>query len=71
MGRRLIWVGSSQKDFLVFPLAVKDDIMSALRFAQKSGKEDRVKPLQGFSGASVLKVIPAGPIAVCILSNSK
>ncbi len=61
MGRRLIWVGSSGKDFSVFPLAVKDDIMGALRVAQKGGKEVHVKPLQGFSGASVLEIVESDP----------
>jgi phage-related protein len=59
--RRLIWVGSSHKDFAAFPFAVRDDMISALRFAQRGGKGVHAKPLQGFSGASVLEIVESDP----------
>jgi len=55
--RKLVWVGSSEKDFLAFPEAVRFDILAALSIAQDGDKAMDVKPLKGFSGASVLEVI--------------
>ena len=57
MARRLVWLGSSYKDFLTFPEEVQDDVMAALSFAQDGYKAVHVKPLQGFSGASVLEIV--------------
>lgn len=57
MTRGLIWVGSSQKDFLTFPEAVKDGMSDALYLAQKGEKAANVKPLKGFLGTSVLEII--------------
>jgi phage-related protein len=57
VARKLVWVGSSQKDFLAFPQAVRFDILAALSIAQDGDKAMSVKPLKGFSGASVLEVI--------------
>jgi len=57
VARRLVWVGSSQKEFLAFPEAVRFDILAALSLAQDGEKAMSVKPLKGFSGASVLEVI--------------
>ena len=61
MGRKLIWVESSQKDFLMFPLKVKDHMLNALLLAQEGGKAVHTKPLQGFSGACVLEIIERDP----------
>ena len=57
MGRRLIWVESSQKDFLMFPREVQRCMGYALRYAQEGEKAAKAKPLQGFSGASVLEIV--------------
>ena len=57
MVRKLVWVGSSEKDFLAFPEAVRFDILAALSIAQDGDKAESVKPLKGFSGASALEVI--------------
>jgi phage-related protein len=57
MTRGLIWVGSSQKDFLTFPEDVKDRLSDALYLAQKGEKAANAKPLKGFSGASVLEIV--------------
>ena len=50
-------MGSSQKDFFVFPEVVRFDILAALSVAQDGDKATSVKSLKGFSGASVLEVI--------------
>ena len=52
----LEWLGSSLKDLRDFPPAVKRDIGSALLLAQKGGKAETAKPLQGFGGG-VLEVV--------------
>ena len=40
----LHWVGSSKRDFLEFPLAVKDDMGNALGIAQFGGTAPTAKP---------------------------
>lgn len=57
MARKLVWVGSSRKDFLGFPEKVKFDMMLALSLAQDGRKALHAKPLVGFSGASVLEIV--------------
>ncbi len=57
MARRLVWLGSSYKDFLTFPEEVQDDVDAALLLARKGGKAAHAKPLLGFSGASVLEIV--------------
>lgn len=61
MARKLIWVGSSQKDFSAFPEKVKNDMITALGFAQEGLKAEHVKPLKGFSGASILEIVESDP----------
>lgn len=55
--KHIVWVGSSEKDFLKFPDDVRSDIEDALIYASLGEKAEHVKPLKGFSGASVLEVI--------------
>ena len=52
----LHWVGSSKRDFLEFPEAVKDDIGNALGIAQFGGTAPTTKPWQGL-GPGVLEVV--------------
>ena len=52
----LHWVGSSKRDFLEFPEAVKDDIGNALGIAQFGGTAPTAKPWQGL-GPGVLEVV--------------
>ncbi len=54
--KQIIWIGSSEKDFLAFPDDVQSDMDDALTFARLGGKAEHVKPLKGFSGASVLEI---------------
>jgi phage-related protein len=61
VARKLSWVGSSQKDFSVFPPEVQKDMLGALRLAQAGGKAVHAKPLMGFAGASVLEIVENDP----------
>ena len=65
----LVWVGSSQKDFLTFPEEVKEGLSDGLYLAQKGGKAANAKPLKGFLGASVLGIIErdrSGNLSLCL-----
>jgi len=42
--RPLYWVGSTKRDLVVFPEAVKDRMGSALSVAQFGGKHPAAKP---------------------------
>lgn len=61
MARRLVWLGSSYKDFLDFPKEVMRDVLAALLLARKGEKAVHAKPLLGFSGASVLEIVERDP----------
>ena len=52
----LHWVGSSKRDFLEFPHAVKDDMGNALGIAQFGGMAPTAKPWKGL-GPGVLEVV--------------
>ena len=52
----LHWVGSSKRDFLSFPAAVKDDMGNALGIAQFGGTAPTAKPWKGL-GPGVLEVV--------------
>jgi phage-related protein len=52
----LYWVGSSKRDLLTFPEAVKDGIGTALSVAQFGGKHPAAKPWKG-EGSGVLEVV--------------
>lgn len=51
------WLGDSLDRLRGFPEEVKDDIGTALHWAQLGDKHPDAKPLRGFGGASVLEVI--------------
>lgn len=51
------WIGSSYKDFRVFPDSVQDSMGYALYLAQIGEKHGSAKPLKGFGGAGVLEII--------------
>ena len=53
----MAWIGSSKKDLLALPVAVRKFIGHALDFAQRGEQHDRVKVLKGFGGAGVLEII--------------
>ena len=52
----LHWVGSSKRDFLAFPEAVKADMGYALGLAQLGGKHPHAKPWKG-EGPGVFEVV--------------
>ncbi len=52
----LDWVGSSKKDFVAFPDAVKDDMGNTLGLAQFGGKHPAAKPWKG-EGSGVFEVV--------------
>ena len=55
--KTLVWVGSSKKDLLAMPTAVKRTFGHALHLAQIGQKFEQTKPLKGFGSASVLEVV--------------
>ena len=55
-GKPLHGVGSSKRDFLEFPHAVKDDMGNALGIAQFGGMAPTAKPWKGL-GPGVLEVV--------------
>lgn len=54
--RPLDWIGSSKKDFITFPEAVKDEMGNALGLAQFGGKHPSAKPWKG-QGSGVFEVV--------------
>jgi len=54
--RPLFWIGSTKRDLLRFPEAVKDEIGVALSVAQFGGKHPKSKPWRG-EGPGVLEVV--------------
>jgi phage-related protein len=54
--RPLDWMGSSKRDFLTFPEAVKDDMGYALGLVQLGGTPPSAKPWKGL-GPGVLELV--------------
>ena len=52
----LHWVGSSKRDFLSFPAAVKEDMGNALGIPQFGGTAPTAKPWKGL-GPGVLEIV--------------
>lgn len=55
--RPLEWVGSSYKDLMSLPTAVRRTFGFALSLAQVGDRHDAAKVLKGFGGAGVLEVL--------------
>ncbi|MGZ3633509.1 MAG: type II toxin-antitoxin system RelE/ParE family toxin [Parachlamydiaceae bacterium] len=53
----IIWVGSSKKDFMDFPINIRREMGHALYIAQKGEKHRDAKPLKGFDGGKVLEIV--------------
>lgn len=51
------WVGSSREDLRSFPDEVRLEVGHALTLAQLGGKPPTAKPMEGFKGATVLKIV--------------
>jgi phage-related protein len=55
--RPLEWIGSSYKDLMALPVAVRRLFGFALSLAQVGDRHDDAKVLKGFGGAGVLEVV--------------
>jgi phage-related protein len=55
--RPLNWIGSSYRDLMALPPAVRRFFGFALSLAQAGDRHDAAKALKGFSGAGVLEVV--------------
>jgi phage-related protein len=55
--RPLLWVGSSKKDLMELPSAVRKFFGHALHFAQNHERHDAAKALKGFGSAGILEVV--------------
>jgi phage-related protein len=53
----LVWVGSSRKDFSVFPEEVKSEMGYGLFQAQEGFRHRKTKTLAGFGGAGVVEIV--------------
>jgi phage-related protein len=55
--RPLFWVGSSKRDLMALPEAMRKFFGHALHFAQKGDRHEAAKVLKGFGGAGVLEIV--------------
>ena len=55
--RKIIYLGSSQKDAKELPKEVQELFAYALDVAVAGGQHEDVKPLSGFNGRSVVEVV--------------
>ena len=55
--KRLLWVGSANKDLKAMPDDVQDTFGYALHQAQVGKRHEQAKPLKGFGSAGVLEVV--------------
>ena len=53
----LAWIGSSKKDLMELPIAVRKFFGHALDFAQRGDQHVAAKVLRGFGGAGVLELV--------------
>jgi Phage-related protein len=56
----LIWLGSSKRDLLTLPVAVRKFFGHALGAAQRGERHGAAKALKGFGGAGVLEIVEDG-----------
>ena len=54
--RPLHWVGSSKREFMAFPAAVRDDMGNALGITQFGGTPPNAKPWKGL-GPGILELV--------------
>ena len=53
----LVWLGSSKKDLLALPIAMRKFFGHALDIAQRGEQHEAAKPLKGFGGAGILEIV--------------
>ena len=61
--KQLIWIGSSKKDLMELPIAIRKFFGHALNFAQMGERHDAAKVLKGFAGAGVIEIVDATDIS--------
>jgi hypothetical protein len=72
--RQTRWLGDSKNRLRSFPEEVREDIGTAIYWAQLGDKHPDAKPLSGFSGAGVLEIVEnmiVTPTAPSIQSDTK
>jgi phage-related protein len=55
--RLLVWIGSSKKDLIALPVAVRKFFGHALDHAQRGARHDAARTLKGFGDAGVLELV--------------
>src|SRR6266581_6084128 len=55
MPRRIAWIKGALKDFQAFPVAVQEQMTTAVRLAAHGEKADRAKPMHGL-GSGVFEI---------------
>jgi phage-related protein len=55
--RPVIWLGDSRERIRSFPETVKDDIGTAIQWAQRGAKHPDAKVMAGFGSAAVVEVV--------------
>ncbi len=55
--KQLVWLGSSKKDLLALPVAIRKFFGHVLDIAQHGERHEAAKVLKGFGGAGVLEII--------------
>lgn len=59
--KKLVWIGSSYKDFMEFPPEIRHAIGYALYYAQLGKKHEHTKILSGMGSAGIAEVRENGP----------
>ncbi len=55
--KKLIWIGSSYKDFMEFPIPVRAAVGYALHYAQEGRRHEHTKTLSGMGSEGLGKEI--------------
>lgn len=58
MLRNIVWIRAAEKQFLAFPLEVRERMVAALRTAARGEKADIAKPLTGLGGGVFEVALP-------------
>jgi len=53
--RNISWIKAAQKDFLKFPVTVREDIETILTIAAEGAKSDSAKPMKGL-GVGIFEI---------------
>lgn len=69
MMREAIWIGSSLEDLRVFPTPVRESMGYALYLAQNGGTHPDAKPMKGFSGAGLSRLLTIMTATRTVLST--